>query len=91
MMPLIHRSTSQINYKAPKEACVVYRGMYLNNQQRAYFKIGTIFRFPGFTSTSKSKSLAEGRGNTLFEIHIYAGCLQVRDVSRVSFLALFTF
>jgi hypothetical protein len=84
LMPLIRRATYQINRHAPLHECVAYRGMNLNNTQRAYFKTGTIFRFPGFTSTSRSKRLAESFGNTLFEIHIYAGCLQVRDVSDIS-------
>jgi hypothetical protein len=84
LMPFIRRATYQINRHAPPHECVAYRGMNLNNKQRAYFKTGTIFRFPGFTSTSRSKRLAESFGNTLFEIHIYAGCLQVRDVSDIS-------
>jgi hypothetical protein len=84
LMPLIRRATYQINCHPPPKDCVAYRGMELNFEQRKYFKIGTIFRFPGFTATSKSKKLAEGFGNTLFEIHVYAGCLQVRDVSDIS-------
>jgi hypothetical protein len=84
LMPLIRRATKQINYNGPTEDCVVYRGMQLNAQQRAYFKINTIFRFPGFTSTSKSQVLAEKFGNTLFQIHIYSGCLQVKDVANIS-------
>jgi hypothetical protein len=84
LMPLIRRATRQINRHAPSCQCIAYRGMKLSKQQGAFFTIGTIFRFPGFTSTSKSQYQAKKFGNTLFEIHIYAGCLQVRDVSDIS-------
>lgn len=86
LMPLIRRATRQINYHAPSSTLVVYRGMTLSNSQKAFFTTGTIFRFPGFTSTSKSKCKAQIFGsNTLFEIHIYAGCLQVRDIASISY------
>ncbi|CAF3572516.1 unnamed protein product [Rotaria socialis] len=84
LMPLIRRATHQINYKAPKNACVVYRGIDLNDSYKKYFKVGTIFRFPGFTSTSLSREKAETFGDTLFKIKIYSGCLQVRDLSKIS-------
>jgi hypothetical protein len=86
LMPLIRRATRQINYHAPSSELVVYRGMTLNNSQKAFFTTGTVFRFPGFTSTSKSKDKAQLFGsNTLFEIRIYAGCLQVRDIASISY------
>ena len=85
LMPLIRRATRQINYNAPSSNVVVYRGMTLNSSQKAFFTNCTVFRFPGFTSTSKAEHKAAIFGNTLFEIHIYGGCLQVRDVSTISF------
>jgi hypothetical protein len=84
LMLLIRRATKQINLNPPTTACIVYRGIELNEEQLAYMEINTIFRFPGFTSTSKSKESAEKFGNTVFEIHIYAGCLQVKDISNIS-------
>ena len=79
LMPLIRRATHQINYNSPKSG-YVYRGMKLNYDQRRFFQPGCVFRFPGFTSTSKSKMQAEHFGDVLFQIYIYSECLQVRDV-----------
>ncbi|CAF1428195.1 unnamed protein product [Adineta ricciae] len=84
LMPLIRRATSQINYKPPPNDCVVYRCMELTNKQKEHFKTNTVFRFPGFTSTSKSKAAAKKFGLVLFEIHIPAGCKQVRNIAAVS-------
>lgn len=84
LMPLIRRATSQINFKPPLADCVVYRGMALTNNQKEFFKNNTVFRFPGFTSTSKSKTAAKRFGAVLFEIHIPAGCKQVRNVAAIS-------
>ena len=86
LMPLIRKATKQINYNAPTESLVVYRGMKLDAKQKAFFKMGAIFRFPGFTSTSRSVEIAKAHSgiNAIFEIHIYAGCLQVRDVASIS-------
>ena len=58
--------------------------MKLTDKQKAYFKTNTVFRFPGFTSTSKSKAAAQKFGLVLFEIHIPAGCKQVRNVAAIS-------
>lgn len=84
LMPLIRTATCQINYNPPNKDCTVYRGMKLNDKTRELFKVGLIFRFPGFVSTSKSKEKAMEFGNTLFIIKIYAGCLQVRDICNIS-------
>ncbi|CAF1223280.1 unnamed protein product [Adineta ricciae] len=84
LMPLIRRATFQINYKPPLNECVVYRCMRLTNKQKEHFKTNTVFRFPGFTSTSKSKTAAKKFGSVLFEIHIPAGCKQVRNIAAIS-------
>ena len=81
LIPFIRRATSQIKYHAPFQSYVVYRGLNLTASQKTYFTIGKIFRFPGFTSTSKSEIMARRFGNCFFQIHIPAGCLQVRDIS----------
>ncbi|CAF1252321.1 unnamed protein product [Rotaria sp. Silwood1] len=85
LMPLIRRATNQINYNPPSNDCVVYRGINLTNDNKKLFNIGTIFRFPGFVSTSKNKEKAKSFGNTLLTIKIYSGCLQVRDISSISY------
>jgi len=58
--------------------------MNLDDKQRAFFKIGIKFRFPGFTSTSKIRNPPRIYGNTVFEIKVDANCLQVRDISNIS-------
>ncbi|CAF4681813.1 unnamed protein product, partial [Rotaria sp. Silwood2] len=84
LMPFIRRTTSQINNHGPSQDCVAYRGMYLSYEQRHFFTVNKVFRFPGFTSTTRKKQVARVVGNTLFEIHISAGCHQVRDTSQFS-------
>ena len=84
LMPLIRRATFQINNRPWKQACYVYRGMKLNKNQRKFFEVGRIFRFPGFTSTSSSKQQAERFGDVLFQIYVYTGCLQVRNLIDIS-------
>lgn len=85
LMPFIRRTTKQIKNNGPSQSCVVYRGMQLKQQQRIFFTKGKVFRFPGFTSTSLNKDIAKSFGNILFEIHIFPGCLQVRDVAQISY------
>lgn len=85
LMPFIRRATNQINYHSLSSDFVVYRGMKLTISQRSYFKKGAIFRFPGFTSTTKSKFKAQFFGDTMLEIHVFAQCLQVRDIASISY------
>ncbi|UJR18415.1 hypothetical protein I4U23_005320 [Adineta vaga] len=84
LMPLIRRGTFQINNKPSLYSCSVYRGMHLNSYMKQFFEIGTIFRFPGFVSTSRSKEKAMEFGNTLFIINVDSGCLHARDISDLS-------
>ncbi|CAF4856534.1 unnamed protein product, partial [Rotaria sp. Silwood2] len=74
-MPLIRRATHQINNNPPSSDCVVYRGINLTDDHKKPFKVGAVFQFPGFVSTSKCKEKAMGFGNTLLTIRIYFGCL----------------
>jgi hypothetical protein len=85
LMPFIRRAAKQINNNGPSQSCVVYRGMQLDQEQRNFFTQGKVFRFPGFTSTTLSKDIAKTFGNILFEIRIFAGCHQVRDVANISY------
>ncbi|CAF3424578.1 unnamed protein product [Rotaria sp. Silwood2] len=87
-MPFIRRATYQINYHGPDESCVVYRGMELDEDQLDFFTPGKVFRFPGFTSTSTIKSVAKGFGDTLFKIHVFSQCPQVRNIAEVSYFPM---
>jgi hypothetical protein len=84
LMPFIRRATYRINHEGPDESCVVYRGMELDEDQLDFFTPGKVFRFPVFTSTSISKSIARRFGDILFKIHIFSNCPQVRNVAEIS-------
>ncbi|CAF3771590.1 unnamed protein product [Rotaria socialis] len=84
LMPLIRRATFQINAKGPSCPCVVYRGVNWNDDWKQQFEVGTVFRFPGFASTSLWKEKAQEFGDTLFAIHVDSDCLHARNISGIS-------
>jgi hypothetical protein len=84
LMPYIRRATYQINHHGPENSCVVYRGMDLDEHQRDFFTRGKVFRFPGFTSTTTSRSIARYFGNTVFKIRVPSDIPQARNVARFS-------
>lgn len=85
LMPYIRRATRQINYHTPNTNCILYRGMYLNDEQIQFFTIGKYFRFPGFTSTTQNPYVAQQFGNIIFMIHLIAPCHQVINMTHFSF------
>ncbi|CAF0989314.1 unnamed protein product [Didymodactylos carnosus] len=84
LMPFIRRATHQINHRGPDDSCVVYRGMDLNREQVRFFTPGKIFRFPGFTSTTTDRSVAESFGDILFKIRVPADISQARNIADIS-------
>ena len=84
LMPFIRRATYQINHHGPEDSCVVYRGIDLNEDQLEFFRPGRVFRFPGFTSTTTSRRVARGFGETLFKIQVSSDILQARNVTEIS-------
>ncbi|CAF1468964.1 unnamed protein product [Adineta ricciae] len=85
LMPFIRRATSQINHHDIDRGGILYRGMNLNEEQRNFFSIGKLFRFPGFTTTTENIDVARRFGDTLFEIHVNAPCHQVVHMAHISY------
>lgn len=75
----------KIIHKLPSIVAVVYRGVYINNSQFEKYKLAlknnTIVIEPTFISTSKSRKIAEGFGNTLFRIVSKSGKL-IENISK---------
>jgi len=74
-------------YEENKNCCnyKVYRGLQLDSEAVKEYKEGSHFLWPNFSSTSKSKSMAEKFGNYLFEIEIsYNGVTYFGDISKYS-------
>lgn len=84
LMPFIRRATYQINHHGPSQDLTVYRGMHLDPKDQFFFTVGKTFRFQGFTSASEQITIARRFGNIIFQIKIYAGCHQVRNVASIS-------
>jgi hypothetical protein len=84
LMPYIRSATKQINHNGPHQPQIVYRGMYITEENRHFFVPGRVFRFPGFTSTSERDEIAKDFGNVVFQIKIPGKCHQVRDIASIS-------